>query len=700
MKQSGHLSPALLFSACIFLLVSNSVIAQGTNLPWMEDSMVRLEGELVAEYGEDQRARLQQGVRQVSSLWRTEDGAAVEFEEFVRTHFMGTQEDLDAMFNRFQYLFEQLGGHMNKISLEFRRQSDLDLGPILPFDEIFAGYDPSAHITDDFFANKLAFAVLLNFPLTTLEERLTEGSQWSRRQWAEARLAQRYSSRIPAEVQLEISRAGAAAEQYIAQYNIWMHHLLDDQGERLFPPGLRLLSHWNLRDEIKAQYSNLEGGLPRQRMIQQVMERIITQTIPDVVVDNPHVDWNPTSNEVWPASVQDSDVPVPDDLQVSPAPEPDTRYATILNNFRTARMVDPFWPTAPTLIARRFDLIRELPEERVEQMFTDLLSSPLLPEVAELIESQLGRSLEPFDIWYNGFRPRGTYTESELDAIVSKRYATVDAFEQDMSKLLRKLGFSKQRAQYLAGNIVVDPARGAGHAWGAQMRSEKAHLRTRVGKDGMDYKGYNIAIHEMGHNVEQTISLNDIDYTLLEGVPNTAFTEALAFVFQGRDMELLGLAKSDPRSEMMRVIDDFWGACEIAAVALVDMAMWHWLYDHPDATPVELKKAVMGISKDIWNRYYAPVFGEQDVLLLGVYSHMIMRNLYLPDYPIGHLIAQQIEEQMKASGSIGSEFERMARIGNIVPDLWMQQATGATVGAEALLTATKLALEELGESPE
>jgi hypothetical protein len=700
MKQSGHPSLALLFSACIFLLVSNSAEAQSTDLPWIEESMVRLESELVAEYGEDQRARLQQGVRQVSSLWRTEDGTAAEFEEFVRAHFMGTQEDLDAMFNRFQYLFEQLGGHMNKISLEFRRQSDLDLGPILPFDEIFAGYDPSAHITDDFFANKLAFAVLLNFPLTTLEQRLTEGSQWSRRQWAEARLAQRYSSRIPAEVQLEISRAGAAAEQYIAQYNIWMHHLLDDQGERLFPSGLRLLSHWNLRDEIKAQYSNLEGGLTRQRMIQQVMERIITQTIPDVVVDNPYVDWNPTSNEVWPASVQDSDVPVPDDLQVSPAPEPDTRYAIILNNFRTARMADPFWPTAPTLIARRFDLIRELPEERVEQMFTDLLSSPLLPQVAELIESRLGRPLEPFDIWYNGFRPRGAYTESELDAIVSKKYATVYAFEKDMPKLLRKLGFTKQRAQYLAGNIVVDPARGAGHAWGAQMRSEKAHLRTRVGSDGMDYKGYNIAIHEMGHNVEQTISLNNIDYTLLEGVPNTAFTEALAFVFQGRDMELLGLAKPDPRSEIMRVIDDYWGACEIAAVALVDMAMWHWLYDHPNATPSELKEAVIGISKDIWNQYYAPVFGKQDVLLLGVYSHMIMRNLYLPDYPIGHLIAQQIEEQMHVSGSIGSEFERMARIGNVVPDLWMQQATGEVVGAEALLTATKRAMEELAGSPD
>ena len=52
---------------------------------------------------------------------------------------------------------------MHEIARDFRQQSDLDLGPIYPFDEILAGYDPSAHIIDDFFQNKLAFAVLLNF---------------------------------------------------------------------------------------------------------------------------------------------------------------------------------------------------------------------------------------------------------------------------------------------------------------------------------------------------------------------------------------------------------------------------------------------------------------------------------------------------------------------------------------------------------
>ena len=94
------------------------------------------------------------------------------------------------------------------------------------------------------------------------------------------------------------------------------------------------------------------------------------------------------------------------------------------------------------------------------------------------------------------------------------------------------------------------------------------------------------------------------------------------------------------------------------------------------------------IAKNIWNSYYAPVFGTKDVVLLAVYSHMIDSFMYLPDYPIGHLIAFQIEEQMKASGAIGPEFERMAKMGRVTPDMWMIHATGKPVGAEALLTAT------------
>ena len=666
-----------------------------TQPAWMQDSMTKLDHELAAKYGDDQRGRLHRGLQQASNFWRQEDGDAAVFEGFVRKNFAGDQKSYDVMFHRFEYLLEQLDGHMHEINREFRQQADLDLGPVLPYDEVFAGYDPSAHVADDFFQNKIAFTVLLNFPLTTLEERLTAGEKWTRRQWAEVRLAQRFSKRIPADVNLAVAQAAAEAEAYISGYNIWMHHLIDQQGQRLFPAKLRLLSHWNLRDEIKADYSDTKSGLFKQRMIQQVMERIVTQTIPAVVVDNPNVAWNPYTNEVKPAAEKDADVASSSGMAITNGPEPDTRYATLLKTFLASRKEDPYSPTAPTLIARRFDEDREIREARVKAMLEQVLSSPLVPSVAKLIAFRLGRPLEPFDIWYNGFRPRGTYTEAQLDGIVSKKYPTAEAYKHDIPNLLMKLGFSKERAEYLANNIVVDPARGSGHAMEASMRSEKVHLRTRVDKGGMNYKGFNIAVHEMGHNVEQTFSLNLVDHTLLQGVPNTAFTEALAFVFQGHDFELLGLAAPDAKSEAMKTLNDFWGTYEIAGVALVDMSVWHWMYEHPSATPADLKDATIRISKEIWNKYYAHVFSKKDVVLLGIYSHMIDSFLYLPDYPIGHMIAHQIEEQMKKAGNIGSEFERMTKVGRVAPDLWMKNATGFPVGPDALLMAAQKAVGEV-----
>jgi hypothetical protein len=671
---------------------SSTAASAAPSPSWMKDSIAKLQRELTTKYGDAQRPRIDRGLHQVAEFWRAEDGDQAAFEEFVRTNFAGDQTTLDTMFNRFQGLLEQLDGHMHEINRSFNQQSDLDAGPVLPFDEVFAGYDPSAHVLDDFFSNKLAFTVLLNFPLTTLDERLKNGPTWSRRQWADVRLAQRFDKRIPADVNLAISEAGAQAGQYIAQYNIWMHHLLDSQGQRLFPPKMRLLSHWNLRDQIKADYNDPKNGLARQRMIQQVMERIVKQTIPQVVIDNPNVDWNPFTNEVKPAGDKDSDKPAPEGVKISNAPEPDTRYATLLKTFAAARKADPYSPTAPTLIARRFDEDREIPEARVKAMLEQVLSSPLVPQVAKLIEKRLGRPLEPFDIWYNGFRPGSQYTEAQLDEMVSKKYPTAAAYQKDIPNLLIKLGFSPDRAQYVANNIIVDPARGSGHAMGSQMRSEKAHLRTRVEKTGMNYKAFNIAVHEMGHNVEQTFSLNDVDNTLLQGVPNTAFTEALAFVFQGHDLELLGLPAPDAKSQAEKTLSDFWATYEIAGVALVDMRVWQWMYDHPQATPQQLHQATVQIAKDVWNQYYASVFNKKDVVLLGIYSHMIDSFLYLPDYPMGHMIAFQIEEQMKKTGSIGPEFERMAKMGRISPDLWMERATGSPVGPQALLEATKQAL--------
>jgi len=637
---------------------------------------------------------------QVTALWRAEDGDADAQAKFIRENFAATREAHDALFARFEHNMEMLIGHSQEVRREFNVPSDLDVGPIAPYDETFAGWDPTAHVLDDMFDNKLAFVALLNFPLTSLDERTRLGPSWTRRQWAETQLAENFRKRVPATASKAVAEAYADSARYISGYNIWMHHLVDAKGQRLFPPGKRLLSHWNLRDELKANYADKKDGLAKQRTIQRVMERIVAQDLPAIVIDNPAVDWNPVTNAVTRSTVNDAPSDAPPRAALPPGPvdaarEPDARYARVLANFHAQQKVDPFSPGQNTAVLRSFESGRQLSEQRVQAMLEQVLGSPEVKRTAALIAKRLGRKLEPFDIWYSGFRASGGQDEAKLDALVAQRYPDAAAYQRDIPNLLRSLGFTPDRADYVAKHIVVDAARGSGHAMGAQMRGEPAHLRTRVERGGMNYKGYNIAVHEMCHNVEQTFSLNNVEFYSLRSVPNTAFTEALAFTCQHRDLELLGLGKPDAKAKAMQALDEFWGTYEIAGVGLVDMQVWRWMYAHPNATASELREAVLGIARDTWNKWYAPVFGVRDVTLLGIYSHMINEVIYLPDYSIGHMIALQVETQMDKSGDFGGEFERVSRIGSVAPDIWMMQATGAPVGPEALIAAAAKALDQL-----
>ena len=97
-------------------------------------------------------------------------------------------------------------------------------------------------------------------------------------------------------------------------------------------------------------------------------------------------------------------------------------------------------------------------EERVKEMLEAVLNSPSVRKVADLIKKRLGRDLEPFDIWYNGFKPRGKYTEQELDKITREKYPHAEAYAKDMPRMLADLGFSESRAAYLSDKITVDPA--------------------------------------------------------------------------------------------------------------------------------------------------------------------------------------------------------------------------------------------------
>ncbi len=646
---------------------------------------------LVAKHGDAHRAAIERGVDQVASLWRASDGDLVAF---CLEQFVADAKARDALFERLQEVNEQMRGHFLELGRTTRWNTEVDTGPMAPVEPLLAAYDPGAHVTEDMFKSKVAFAALLNFPLTTLADRLKDGESYSRRQWAEVRLTSKFDTRVPGALLQAKSSAEAAADQYIAGYYLWMHHVLAEDGTRLFPPKKHLITHWNLRDELKANYAD-KDGLAKQRTIVKVMERIVTQTIPKAVIDNPNLDWNPFTNKVTVAEAGTIEPDVGADKPKEPSDErePDTRFEQVRAHFVANRAIDPYVKIAPSVMERAFDYA-EMPEDRVRGLLVEILESPLAADAAKEMEAKLGRKLEPSDIWYEFGQDTGP--ETELDAITTKKYPTAQAFEKDMPRILRDLGFSAERAKYLASLITVDPSRGAGHAMGAERRGDKAHLRTRVEPTGMTYKGYNIAVHELGHNVEQTFSLYDIDFTLLAGVPNTAFTEALAFLFQARDLELLGRPKRNAEADRLRVLDAFWNTREIAGSALVELDVWHWLYKNPNATAAEIREATVKIARDTWNKYYAPTLGGKDSALLGIYSHTITSPLYLFNYVLGHLIAFQVEEHLagKDKATFGKEFERVSRLGAILPDLWMKQATGKPVIAEPLLEATARALKK------
>ncbi|HYU31929.1 MAG TPA: hypothetical protein VEW48_07180 [Thermoanaerobaculia bacterium] len=641
---------------------------------------------LTAKYpGQDERIR--RGVEQVGERWWPEDGDAETFAAFCEQSFATEPEALAAAFRRIEAMQEQIDGRIHEIRRDVLTPIDLDTGEISTLDRLFADLDLAPHIDEDLFKTKVAFFALLNYPVHTLQERLEQGDGWDRETWARSRMMDRFALRLPAAVAQEVTRVAIAAEHYISGYNIRLDRLLGEQGERLFPEGLRLISHWGLRDELASHYVTPEG-LAKQRTILKVMERIVCQEIPAAVIDNPDLLWNPFTNEVRP--VQEGVEAAAD----AGRREQDTRYAHLLAYFRAARAIDAFSPTAPTFVARRFERDRQMTVAEAEELLVSVLESQEVKDLGALIRKRLGRPLEPFDIWYAGFKSRGTHSEETLDRTVRERFPSLEAFQAALPGTLEALGFTVERARWLAEHIVVDPARGAGHALPAMRREDKTHLRTRVPRGGMSYQGYNVALHELGHNVEEVFSLNGIDHWWLAGIPNNAFTEAMAFLFQHRDLELLGLQEPGEEARHVEALGTLWNTYEIAGVSMVDLRVWQWLYEHPEATPAELREAALSIAREAWNRWFAPVFGVRDSEILAIYSHMIVYGLYLPDYAIGHIIAFQVARHVTPE-TFGAEVERITRQGRVTPGVWMRGAVGGPVSAEALLAASREALREI-----
>lgn len=667
----------LMFLAAVSLLTACGTKKNNENMSSIQEKTILVTIDSIrSKAPEADSVVLSKGVRNAASFWKKEDGTAEAFQTYCIEHFQVTAEAKAKLFETIQRNLETINGHYNLISLNLKKPVQEVGEEYTSIDEDFGAIDPYAHFADDLFQSKIAFSILLNFPFYSLQEKKTLGKNWNRQEWAFARMGDLFTSRIPAECNQQVSTELAKTENYISNYNIWMNALRTEDGRQLFKDSIALISHWGLRDELKADYADKKDGLEKQRLIYQVMKRIIDQSIPESVINNEKIAWQPISNNV--------------DGKEAKA-EPNTRYQHLFDNYQAMKALDPYCKSYPTALARAFDRDMEVSVNDIEQIFTSLVSAPEVKDVAKLIKKRLGRDLEPFDIWYDGFKSRSSIPEQEMTDKTKKLYPTTMAFEKGLPAILTKLGFAPKDAQEISALVTVDNSRGSGHAWGSQMRGDKAHLRTRLQQGGMEYKGYNIALHEFGHNVEQTLTMNRVDNYIMNGIPSTAFTEALAFVFQKRDLEVLGYTNSNPDKQALQTLDIFWGCYEIMGVSLVEIRTWKWLYEHPDATAESLKENILKNAKDVWNLYYAPNLGEKDSPILAIYSHMIEYPLYLSNYPYGHIVEFQLEKHF-GNTLPGKEIQRIYPIGRVCPDFWMMHAVGEPVSVNPMLEATKSAL--------
>lgn len=656
-----------------------------TGMLWASDGIKRYIGTetseaayrvLAGKYGENESIR--RGVEKLAGIWWKEDGSPEDFIRFCEENYVAEEAAKEELMERANRNIEAVTIGLATIRKGWTHEEGL----ALPIDPKFERIRLNVDMQDQLYRTKIAHVLALNFPYFSLEEKLQKGENWSRKEWAYARMGDRYLFRNPGRSSgTEKTEKFKVPRNYVSNYNIFMGQLRDRKGQQIFPDGMRLLSHWNLRDEIKANYNKGKEGLNKQRTVYEVMKRIVSQEIPVEVIDSDRYTWNPYTNRLYE-----------DGTEVTGHPEVAVRYQAILNNYKEGLYRDTL--TGRTAIERKFSEDNEIPVETTKKLFDTFLKAPELRQVGQLIRKRLGRKTEAFDIWYDGFKSRASLDAEKLDRITRALYPDAKTMTAKLPDILIRLGYTPERANYIASKVEVQAVAGSGHAAGVYYKGGKSYLATRIGKDGMDYKGYNIAVHEFGHNVEQTVSLYNMDYYTMRGVPNTAFSEALAFVFQKRDLSLLGMEKENPDKKYLDVLDEVWNLYEITGVAMTDLRMWEWMYAHPGADAEELKEAVIRIAKDVWNEYYADVLGVKDETILAVYSHMINYPLYLSAYSYGHIIAFQLEKHLEGK-DFASEIDRIYRQGKLCPDIWMKKAVGSPLSVEPMLETTREALKRI-----
>ena len=641
--------------------------------------LTKVQEELIGKFGDAIRDRMVRGTTLLAGNWRPEDGTADGFTKFCVENFL-PDSLLVPNFVRIQRNLTLQGGYLSKIAFGFNESEAFTDFTEYRADAFFRRSIPSV----DPWKEKLAQFVQLNFPQYSLDEKRQFGRDWSREKWAMVKLGDRFASRPDPEFKADMADEVKEFGKYINRYFFRMDHICSPDGTFPFTKPLTLHSHFGLRDNLKEDYTR-PNGLARQEITGKLVEHITNGTVPAEFVADTSTRWNPWTNELFRIE-KGKKVPVAFNKEGL------KRYAGLLAAFRNRSSSDRLYGPGSTVIQRTFEN-GNLTLDQVEGLIRTFLSDPVLVSVGKLVSKRLGRPLQPFDIWYSGFQSQSQYPANMLDSITRARYPVPKALQDDLPAILVRMGFARDEANYIGAHAMVRPITSGGYSEQPPLRGDTSLMTTVFNASGLDYKGYRISMHELGHVVCGIYSTRDIDHFLLADVPTGGITEGFAEMLAYKNMEGLGLAKGtfDEQKQLLSLAS-LWYMLDLGGQSLTDIETWKWMYAHPQATAEELKRAVLDISAGIWNKYYSPIFGGiRDQHILAIYNHFITGSLYLFNYFLGNVIMFQVYDAFMPDNLAGG-LEKACLEGNTMPELWMKKAVGQGISIDPLLKTVRLAV--------
>lgn len=636
---------------------------------------------LLMKHGIPANDRIIRGTSQLAKNWRKQDGTDKDFTTFCIVNFLA-DTSLESNFLKIQENLIVQNGYLSKIRFRFTESERFTDAKEVVADRFFRKSVPDA----DPYKEKLAHFIQLNFPFYNLDEKRRSGKGWDREKWAMVRLGDSFAERRDPGFKSEVDEEAKAFQKYIGKYFFRMDHLCSPDGSYPFSTPLTLHCHFGLRDNLKEDYTR-PGGLVRQEITGKLIDHITQGTVPEDFITDTSTRWNPWTNQLFRMQ---SGKMVPVDSKT----EGLKRYAGLLTAFRNRSAEDQFYSSGSTVFGRTFENSGLKPEE-VEKIIRSFLSDPVIGSAGKLVSERLGRPLQPFDIWYSGFQSQSSCQASMLDSLTRARYPRPVDLQKDLPAILMRMGFSEKEANYIGNHAVVRPVSGGGYSDQPVMRGDTALMTTVFNARGLDYKGYRIAMHELGHVVCGIFSTREIDHFLLADVPTGGITEGFAEMLAYKNMEGLGLAMGsfEEKKELL-ALASLWYLLDLGGQSLTDIETWKWMYAHPRATPEELRNAVLKISGEIWNQYYSPVFGGiRDQHILSIYNHFITGSLYLYNYFLGNVIMFQLYDAFMPD-NLADGLKMACMEGKTLPELWMAHAVGQNISLEPLL---KVAREAVGK---